>query len=123
MDSISSDFTPNGLKLEGKYENDRNAKNSQLFKDMIREAYGAGDVIIAHHLTYVAVEKRIENGNEFEYQIVEEIPSADALIFDHDAAKRIWGEQPWAAVLGLLALLPVPARDEHLHQLYYGRNG
>jgi hypothetical protein len=83
---------------------------------MIREAYGAGDVIIAHHLTYVAHEMR----DGFSYEIVEEIPSADTLIFDHEAAQKIWGED-WSNVLTELALTPVPQRDERLAVLYYGR--
>lgn len=111
--------TPSGLKIEGAYENKRNADNAQLFKDMIREAYGAGDVIIGHHLTYVKVDKQ----GEFEIQVVEEIPSADALIFDHEAAKIIWGDGRYTTVLGTLALLPVPLRDRELKNLYYGRPG
>jgi hypothetical protein len=121
MNAPVQGFTPTGLKVEGEYENARNAKHRQLFSDMIREAYGADQVIIAHHLVYVAGEKRIENGLEFDYQIVEEIPSADTLIFDHDAAKTIWGERYWQGVLVKLAMLPVEARDQLLHALYYSR--
>lgn len=106
-------FTPNGLKVEGTYENERNKINSDLFKAMIREAYGAGDVIIAHHLTYVAV----DNVNGYDYQIVEEIPSADTLIFDHEGAKKIWGDQ-WQDVLVKLVMQPVPERDKMLARLY-----
>ncbi len=105
------------LKVEGPFENDRNTRNAELFKDMIRQAYGAGDVIIAHHLTYVAHEMRDDG---FSYEIVEEIPSADTLIFDHEAAQKIWGED-WSNVLTELALTPVPQRDERLAVLYYGR--
>lgn len=110
------DFTPTGLKIEGAYENDRNAKYRELFSDMIKEAYSTDQVIVAHHLVYVAVDKR----DGFDFQIVEEIPSADTLIFDHDAAKIIWGEE-WEAILGQLALLPVDKRDLRLQELYYNR--
>jgi hypothetical protein len=116
IDPTVKDFTPTGLKLEGAYENDRNTKNRKLYADMIKEAYGADQSIIAHHLTYVA--KEIRDG--FEYQIVEEIPSADTLIFDHEAARKIWGPD-FQMVLALLVSLPVPERDEKLKELYYGR--
>ena len=112
----TADFTPSGLKIEGPYENDRNAASRDLFKAIICEACGAQDVIIAHHLTYVAVEKR----DGFDYQVVEEIPSADALIFDHKLAEKIWGKD-FKGVLALLAVAPVPERDQLLCRLYYGR--
>lgn len=114
-DPTLKDFTPTGLKLEGAYENDRNAKNRQLYADIIAEAYGADQSIIAHHLTYVA--KEIRDG--FEYQIVEEIPSADTLIFDHEVAKKIWGRSSWHGNLRNLVSLPVPQRDEYLAKLFY----
>lgn len=110
------DFTPAGTKIEGQYENDRNAENSELFKDIIREAFNVKDVIIAHHLVYVTAEKR----DGFEYQIVEEIPSADALIFDHGIAEKIWGSK-YQQILIKLALEPAETRDTLLHNLYYNR--
>ncbi len=110
------EFTPNGMKIEGPYENKRNADNSDLYKAIIREVYGAGDVIIAHHLTYVAVDNR----DGFDFQVVEEIPSADTLIFDHEAAHKLWGED-WSNVLTELALTPVPERDARLKALYEAR--
>lgn len=118
---MARDFTPGGLKLEGQYENDRNISYHQLYKDILREVYGprmppTQDVIIGHHLTYVIVEKR----EGFDYQIVQEIPSADALIFDHEVAQCIWGDA-WASRLTLLALEPPASRDKLLAELYYGR--
>lgn len=110
------DFTPTGLRIDGAYENDRNADNADLYKDIIREVFGVSDVIIAHHLVYVAQEVR----DGFTYQIVEEIPSADALIFDTDCAKKLWGDK-WSINLALLAVTPVAKRDELLRKLYYDR--
>lgn len=112
------DFTPTGLCIEGAYENDRNADSRDLFKAIICEAFDVTDVIIAHHLTYVAVDHR----DGFDYQVVEEIPSADALIFDHGVAKKIWGEDRYKDILTRLALEPVATRDDLLAKLYYGRN-
>jgi hypothetical protein len=111
------DFTPTGLKIEGAYENDRNAVSSDLFKAIIREAYGVRDVICGHHLVFERDEKRADG---FTYQIIEEIPSADSLIFDHDVAKVIWGGR-WKEVLTDLALEPVSTRDKLLTDLYRTR--
>lgn len=116
VDLISKDFTPTGLKLEGAYENDRNTQNRKLYADIIREVYNAEQSIIAHHLTYVAIEHR----DGFEYQIVEEIPAADTLIFDHEVAQKLWGAS-WKHVLMRLAITPVPERDVLLATMYYGR--
>jgi hypothetical protein len=112
----NNDFTPTGIRIEGAYENDRNAENSDLYKAIIRECYGVEDVIIAHHLVYVT--KEVRDG--FEYQIVEEVPSADCLIFDHDVAERVWGPN-FKDVLVKLALEPIKTRDKVLRELYYGR--
>ena len=114
---MEKDFTETGIRIEGAYENDRNAASSELFKAVIREAFGVTDVIIAHHLVYVSTEKRADG---FEYQIVEEIPSADALIFDHDIAFRIFGDD-YKFILARLALEPVMTRDKLYAQYYYGR--
>ncbi len=114
--SKDKDFTPTGIKIDGAYENDRNADCADVLKDIIREAYGVNDVIIAHHLVYVTVEKR----NGFDFQVVEEIPSTDTLIFDHEVARKIWGPD-FKAVLVKLAVEPVETRDVLLSEMYYGR--
>lgn len=113
------DFTPSGVKIEGAYENDRNAESNQLFKDIIREAFGVTDVIIGHHLVYEKVDKRADG---FSYQVIEEIPSADALIFDHEVAKKLWGVERWASTLAKLAMEPCATRDKKLAELYYNRD-
>lgn len=105
------------IKIEGTYENQRNRDHSDLYKAIIRECFGVTDVIIAHHLTYVKGYK--ENG--FSYEVVEEIPSADCLIFDHEIAKRIWGEDDYLDVLRGLACEPTETRDALLKKLYDGR--
>lgn len=115
--STAQDFTPTGIRIEGQYENDRNAESRDLFKAMIREAYGVKDVIVAHHLVYETEETRKDG---FKYQIVEEIPSADTLIFDHDVAKKLWGAG-YLDVIVQLAKEPCATRDKLLSTLYYGR--
>ncbi len=104
--------TPNGTRIEGAYENERNAEAADLFKCIIRHVFGVTDVIVAHHLVYIAVEK---DANGFDIQVVEEIPSADALIFDHDVAKKLWPSD-WRDKLTQFALTPVEQRDALLRQ-------
>lgn len=108
---------PAGVRVEGPYENARNAASSDLFKRIIREVFGAKDVIIAHHLTYARDDK---DHTGFAYETIEEIPSADTLIFDHEIAKTIWGEA-WQANLVKLVLEPCESRDDLLAQLYNAR--
>lgn len=116
------DFTPTGLKLEGNYENDRNQDYKDLCKAIIREVYNVEDVIIGHHLLYVVEEDRIDEttGLSFKYQIVEEIPAIDTMIFDHEVAQKLWGSQ-WKEKLRVLACEPPDSRCELLSKLYYGR--
>jgi hypothetical protein len=113
------DFTPTGVRIEGAYENDRNQDSRELFQDIIREVYGVQDVIIGHHLVY-QTEYKDEDG--FTIQLVEEIPSADALIFDHAVIGKLFGEVEKNAVLTRLALEPCETRDAVLKELYYGRS-
>jgi hypothetical protein len=115
--TTKTDFTPSGIKYEGPYENDRNAENADLYKAIIREAYGVTDVICGHHLVYQIEDKRADG---FTYTFVEEVPSADTLIFDTDVAQRLWGDK-WKSVLSILAVTPIAERDALLHDFYYGR--
>lgn len=110
-------FTPCGLKLEGGFENKRNQLNADLFKWIIRKCYGVGDVIIGHHIVYVATEKRKDEatGNWHDYTIVEEIPSADALIFNHKVARHLFGDR-FKDRLAYLATLDTVERDAYLWQ-------
>lgn len=104
---LDHDFTPTHIKVEGPFENDRNGCYADLYKAIIREAYGVKDVIIGHHLVYEVEDKRAD---EFTYTFVQEIPSADALIFDHEVAKKIWGCD-WLRILQDLASTPTIDRD------------
>ncbi len=110
-------ITETGLRQEGGFENTRNAISSDLFKRVIRECHSVEDVIIAHHLVYVKVEKHADG---FEYQIVEEVPAADTLIFDHDVARKLFGEG-FKTQLALLACEPVETRDALYSELINGR--
>lgn len=115
--TFDRDYSPTGLKIEGGYENDRNAVYAPLYKAMIREAYKCDDVICGHHLIYVSRDKRPDG---FVYEVVQEIPSADALIFDHEAMGRLFGQDS-IAVMTTLAKLPAQDRDEKLADMFESR--
>lgn len=90
------------------FENARNTDNEALFAAMVREAYPDANLIVAgHHIFY---RRDGRDGPE-------EIPSADALIFDHFIAQRVW-KADWQSVLTRLALEPVATRDALLARLF-----
>lgn len=117
--TTTTDFTPTGLKLEGTYENDRNGENRELYSAMIREAYGVKDVICGHHLVYMVEDKRADG---FVYQVVQEVPSADALIFDHGVMTKLFGAGA-VPLMVKLAALPVEGglRDKALNDAFFAR--
>jgi hypothetical protein len=115
--TFARDFSPTGLKLEGGYENDRNSVYSPLYKAMIREAFNCGDVICGHHLIYVARDQRPDG---FVYETVQEIPSADALLFDHCAMRKLFGDD-YKFVMYNLALERTETRDELAAEYFWHR--
>jgi hypothetical protein len=97
--------------MGGDPEANRNVASSDLFEAMVREAYnGVTSFGAGHHFMYFL------DG----VTMPREIPSADALIFNHDIAQKVWGDN-WKAVLTKLALEPVKTRDVLLRELYQGR--
>lgn len=112
------DYTPTGMKLNGPYENDRNQQCQELYKAIIREAFGVTDCIIGHHLVFVRTYK---DKDGFDIQVVEEIASADTLLFDHEVARVIWGEDEYRSALAALAMVPAERRDDVLAEMYYNR--
>lgn len=91
-------------------ENQRNAHDGALFKDMFLEAFGPGNFIAGHHLIYV------NNATG----IIWEYPSADTFIFDHNAAKLLWGDG-YKNVLTLFASEPSETRDRAVAEYYYAK--
>ena len=116
---LVKDFSPTGIKYVGAYENDRNTAHAAMYKAMVREAYGVQDCIVAHHIVFVRTEK---DANGFDIQIVEEIPSADALLFDHCIMQRLFGDR-FREVIAKLAQEPIEKRDAACALHYYNREG
>jgi hypothetical protein len=83
-------------------ENKRNKDNADLYVLMLRLAFekeGTEQVLVGHHITF-----------EFDGKIdtMNEIPSADTLLFDHDIMTRIFGD---SAIMVMKTLAALPACD------------
>lgn len=90
------------------FENNRNSANEALFDAMIRIAYPDTNLVVGAHHIFYRRDGRLD---------AQEIPSADALIFDHFIAQKVWGDR-YKAVLTELALEPVATRDALLRRLF-----
>lgn len=77
-------------------------------KAIIKEVYGADNIGIGHHLMFAAGEQ------------MDEQPSVDTLIFDHNVARKLWGPY-FREQLMCLACEPTETRDELLARFYYNR--
>mgnify|MGYP000291047202 CR=1 FL=1 len=106
---MSANFTPLGMKVYQGYENDRNVAAEALIEDIVREVFGARKCIVAHHITFVIEETRTDqqSGLQYQHQLVQELPCIDGLIFDHDIARKIWGEKCYRDCMIQLALEPI----------------
>ena len=91
------------------FEDERNKRNKKLYSDILKAAFG-NVAVIGHHLCF-------NDGDD-----LDEIPSADCLIFDHDIMQKVFGI-PYLSVITQLAVLPVGERDEMLSKLFYNRRG
>jgi len=84
-------------------ENLRNKEHADLYVQLIQRAFGReAQVMIGHHLSF-EFEGKLETENE--------IPSADTLLFCHEAMGRIFGEL-FEDVMIDLALAPTEKREE-----------
>ena len=84
-------------------ENERNKEHADLYVQLIQRAFGKeAQVMIGHHLSF-EFEGKLETENE--------IPSADTLLFCHEAMKLIFGAL-YEDVLIDLALTPAEGREE-----------
>jgi hypothetical protein len=90
-------------------ENDRNTHHGQLFVDLLKVAFGADEVVmVGHHFVFEPQGAMAA----LDLTKLNEIPSADTIIFDHDIMGAVFG--PLALqVIRYLSQFPVSqgARD------------
>lgn len=87
------------------YENRRNSHHRDLFIALIKAAMGCKEVVIAGHHFVCDFNNDLNTLNE--------IPSADTLLFDHDVMTEVFGASA-LDVMSHAARIPVPARDEYV---------
>lgn len=79
-------------------ENHRNAKARHIFEKLLQLAFGhEEEVIPGHHFMLM---------NTADPEQLQEIPSADTAIFDHDIMKKVFGSRA-IGIMQTLAGLPV----------------
>lgn len=87
------------------FENARNKEHAATYTKLMKLAFGANaQCFIGHHLSF-------EMGGDLSTE--NEIPSADALIFDHDVMNRVFGDEACQYMMNL-ANLPCGERDKYL---------
>lgn len=86
-------------------ENHRNHEHRDLYTEVLQKAFNPESTLIAHHICFTMP------GEE-----PQEIPSADALLFDHTVMEALFGDI-YLEVLKALATAPVHKRDTMLR--YY----
>lgn len=91
-------------------ENDRNTHHGPLFIDLIKRAFGVDEVVmVGHHFVF----EPKQNMESLDLTKLNEIPSADTLIFDHVIMKRVFGEQAINVMIACVRK-PVEERDAEL---------
>jgi hypothetical protein len=95
-------------------ENDRNTHNGLNFIDIIKKAFGVNEVVmVGHHFVFEPTEAM----KKLDLSQLNEIPSADTLIFDHDIMTAVFGADA-KIIMAQLSQLPVTggARDAKLRE-------
>ena len=85
-------------------ENGRNERHRPVYVKILCLAYNPHEVVIGHHLLVVPSGRGAAP---------EEIPSADALIFDHGIMRQVFGDRA-LEVMAACAQAPAEAREEVL---------
>lgn len=92
------------LKHYVSFENDRNTRHAPLFVKLIQLAFGADEVVLSGHHFSFAHGGDITKG-------LNEIPSADTLLFDHEIMHRVFGSRSHELMVQLVKLEPDDRED------------
>lgn len=89
------------------YENDRNTHHGSIFIELIQRAFGVSEVVmVGHHFVF----EPKESMQNLDLGKLNEIPSADTMLFDHDIMTAVFGDRAYS-IMTALALTPVDRRD------------
>lgn len=97
-------------------ENDRNTHNGSLFIELIKAAFGVEEVVLVGHHFVFEPKASME---ALDLKVLNEIPSVDTMIFDHDIMGVIFGGCA-RYVMQHLAAFPVTGgeRDKELAECF-----
>lgn len=71
------------------FENDRNTHHGQIFIDLIKRAFRTDEVVmVGHHFVFEPQDAM----QKLDLTQLNEIPSADTLLFDHEIMGAVFGD-------------------------------
>lgn len=77
-------------------ENDRNVHNGPIFIDLIKRAFGVDEVVmVGHHFVF----EPQSSMTALDLTKLNEIPSADTLLFDHEIMGEVFGDRALAIMI------------------------
>lgn len=90
------------------FENDRNTHHGQIFIDLIKRAFRTDEVVmVGHHFVFEPQDAM----QKLDLTQLNEIPSADTLLFDHDIMTAVFGADAIPLMVEM-AKIPCTARDD-----------
>jgi len=88
-------------------ENERNTQHGMIFIDLIKRAFGVDEVVmVGHHFVFEPKDSMLK----LDLTKLNEIPSADTILFDHDIMREVFGEKALPLMIEC-AKVPVAQRD------------
>jgi hypothetical protein len=90
------------------YENDRNTHHGMIFIEIIKRAFRTDEVVMVGHHFVFEPESAMRKLN---LRKLNEIPSADTMLFDHDIMTAVFGEGAIPLMIEM-AKVPCDKRDD-----------
>lgn len=93
------------------WENERNVQHGPVFIELIQRAFEVDEVVmVGHHFVFEPKAAM----QHLDLTKLNEIPSADTLLFDHEIMTEVFGPDKAVAIMVALARLPAAKRDEYV---------
>lgn len=92
------------------YENDRNHRHAAVYERFLRRALDKPEVavLIGHHITF---EFDCDGDGKLDIATMNEVPSADCLLFDHELMGKVFGKHA-LTIMATLSQVSCEERDE-----------
>lgn len=93
------------------WENERNVQHGPVFIELIRRAFAVDEVVmVGHHFVFEPKAAM----QHLDLTKLNEIPSADTLLFDHEIMSEVFGPADAIDIMVALARLPAAKRDPYV---------